>query len=102
MSSKISLCCYNIGHLGLRNETKLVLSCICVLLGFTQMSYTPQAFAQGGGGGGVIPPTTPVGGIFEGVDTLSLLLNYAILNAIWMAPIGIGIGVGIYLVKRKL
>jgi len=46
-------------------------------------------------------PIVPVGGIFEGVDTISLLLNYAILNAIWIAPLGIGIGVGIYLVKRK-
>jgi len=42
-----------------------------------------------------------VGGIFEGVNTISLLLNYFIINAIWMAPIGIGIGVGIYLVKRR-
>ncbi len=42
-----------------------------------------------------------VGGIFEGVDTISLLLNYFIINAIWMAPIGIGIGLGIYLVKRR-
>ena len=39
MSSKISLCCYNIGHLGLRNETKVVLSCISILalLGFSQV-----------------------------------------------------------------
>jgi len=72
---------------------------IMVLLGFILLPIN-SIYAQGGGGGGVIPPT-PVGGVFEGVDKISLLLNYAILNAIWMAPIGIGIGVGVYLVKRR-
>jgi len=40
MSSKISLCHYNTGHLGLRNETKVVLIFLTIsaLLGFTQMS----------------------------------------------------------------
>jgi len=42
-----------------------------------------------------------VGGKFLQIDMISILLAYAIVNAVWMAPIGIGIGVGIYLVKRK-
>jgi len=43
-----------------------------------------------------------VGGKFLQIDTISILLAYAIVNAVWMAPIGIGIGIGIYLVKRKI
>ncbi len=43
-----------------------------------------------------------VGGKFLQIDTISILLAYAIVNAVWMAPIGIGIGLGLYLVKRKL
>jgi len=43
-----------------------------------------------------------VGGMFIQPDSATLLLAYGIANAIWIAPIGIGIGVGIYLVKRKL
>ena len=44
MSSKISLCHYNTGHLGLRIETKLVLCSIVivVLLGFTQVPNSIQ------------------------------------------------------------
>ena len=42
-----------------------------------------------------------VGGVFITIDTTSLLLAYGLVNSWWMAPIGIGIGVGIYLVKRR-
>jgi len=45
-----------------------------------------------------------VGGVFEGVDTTSLLVTGAQMNAAWMIPAivsAIGIGVGIYLVKRR-
>jgi len=46
MSSKISLCHYNTGHLGLRNETKVVLFSLTIsaLLGFTQV---PIQYAEG-------------------------------------------------------
>ncbi len=52
MSSKISKCAYTIGHLGLRNETKLVFFFVIAsaLLGFTQVpnvsatSSTPNVF----------------------------------------------------------
>ena len=70
------------------------------LLGFTQVSNIPEAFAQGGGGGGVIPPSTAVGGEIIPLDTI-LVLGYSILNSYWMAPVVVGIGIGIYLVKRK-
>ena len=36
------------------------------------------------------------------VDNVSLILAYGLVNSWWMAPIGIGIGVGLYLVKRKI
>jgi len=59
-----------------------------------------QSYAQGGGGPGLIPPTT-VGGEIIPLDTI-LVLGYTILNSYWMAPVVVGIGVGIYLVKRKI
>ena len=42
-----------------------------------------------------------VGGELIPLDNVSLVLAYGLVNSWWMAPIGIGIGVGIYLVKRK-
>ncbi len=47
-------------------------------------------------------PLTQVGGEWQATDTTALLIGYSVLNAYWLAPIGIGIGLGIYLVKRKL
>ncbi len=44
---------------------------------------------------------TTVGGEFYPVDNVSLVLAYSLVNSWWMAPIGIGIGVGVYLVKRR-
>jgi len=44
----------------------------------------------------------PVGGELIPVDNVSLVLAYGLVNSWWMAPVGIGIGVGIYLVKRKI
>jgi len=43
-----------------------------------------------------------VGGNWEATDTTALIIGYSVLNAYWIAPIGIGIGLGIYLVKRKM
>jgi len=43
-----------------------------------------------------------VGGIFYPVDNVSLILAYGIMNSYWMLPTALGIGVGIYLVKRKI
>jgi len=42
-----------------------------------------------------------VGGNWEATDTTALIIGYSVLNAYWLAPIGIGIGLGIYLVKRR-
>ncbi len=42
-----------------------------------------------------------VGGEWQATDTTALIIGYSVLNAYWLAPIGIGIGVGIYLVRRK-
>ena len=42
-----------------------------------------------------------IGGDLLQIDTISILLAYAIVNAVWMAPIGIGIGVGVYLTRRR-
>jgi len=42
-----------------------------------------------------------VGGEWIATDTTALIIGYSVLNAYWLAPIGIGIGLGIYLVKRK-
>jgi len=42
-----------------------------------------------------------VGGEWQATDTTALIIGYSVLNAYWIAPIGIGIGVGIYLVKRR-
>jgi len=46
-------------------------------------------------------PRTAVGGILEPIDTTALIIGYSVLNAYWLAPIGIGIGLGIYFVKRR-
>jgi len=43
-----------------------------------------------------------VGGEWVATDTTALIIGYSVLNAYWLAPIAIGLGVGIYLVKRKL
>jgi len=43
-----------------------------------------------------------VGGEWQATDTTALIIGYSVLNAYWLAPIGIGIGLGLYLVKRKL
>jgi len=43
-----------------------------------------------------------VGGEWQATDTTALIIGYSVLNAYWLAPIGIGIGVGIYLVNRSL
>ena len=42
-----------------------------------------------------------VGGTIISIDKTSLLLAYGLLNSWWMAPTAIGIGVGIYLVKKR-
>jgi len=42
-----------------------------------------------------------VGGLQIPTDTTALLLGYTILNSYWIAPTAVGIGVGIYLVKRR-
>jgi len=49
-----------------------------------------------------VPSGFVVGGEFYPVDNVSLILAYGLVNSWWMAPIGIGIGLGIYLVKRKI
>jgi len=43
----------------------------------------------------------PVGGTLIPIGKTSLLLAYGELNSWWMAPIVIGVGVGVYLVKRR-
>jgi len=101
MSSKISLCHYTIGHLGLRIETKLVFSSIviAVLLGFTQV---PIQYAEGGGltKPPLIPSTIPVGGVFEPVNEVVLYGEVAKQYSIWLIPV-IGIGVGVYLTRNR-
>ena len=42
-----------------------------------------------------------VGGEFIPVDNVSLVLAYGLVNSWWMAPTAVGIGLGIYLVKRR-
>lgn len=46
-------------------------------------------------------PFMLVGGIMMQPDTATLLLAYGIANSVWMAPLAIGIGVGVYLTKSK-
>jgi len=45
---------------------------------------------------------TIVGGLLLEPNTASLILAYGLVNAVWIAPIGIGIGLGIYLVRKKI
>jgi len=42
-----------------------------------------------------------VGGEWQATDTTALIIGYSVLNMYWIAPVGIGIGLGIYLVKRR-
>jgi len=46
-------------------------------------------------------PFMTVGGEWQATDTTALIIGYSVLNAYWLAPTAIGIGVGVYLVKRK-
>jgi len=48
----------------------------------------------------ILPPLT-IGGLQIPTDSVSLVLAYGIMNSYWMLPTAVGIGVGIYLVKRK-
>jgi len=43
-----------------------------------------------------------VGGEWIATDTTALIIGYSVLNAYWIAPTAVGIGLGLYLVKRKL
>jgi len=40
-------------------------------------------------------PSIPVGGELIPLDTTALLIGYSVLNAYWIAPLGIGIGLGL-------
>jgi len=51
---------------------------------------------------GKIVPMMVIGGLHLETDTTSLLLGYSVLNMYWIAPLVIGIGLGLYLVKRKI
>jgi len=46
-------------------------------------------------------PFMSVGGVLIQPDTYTLLLAYGIANSVWMAPLAIGIGAGVYLTKSK-
>jgi len=43
-------------------------------------------------------PLSSVGGEWQATDTTALIIGYSVLNAYWIAPIGIG--VGIYFIKK--
>jgi len=43
-----------------------------------------------------------VGGEWQPTDTTALIIGYSVLNAYWLAPIAIGIGLGIYLTRNRL
>jgi len=43
-----------------------------------------------------------IGGMLLQPDTMTLALAYGIANSIWMVPLAIGAGAGIYLTKNKL
>ena len=47
------------------------------------------------------PISNLVGGEWQATDTVALLIGYSVLNLYWLAPVGIGIGIGIYLVRRR-
>jgi len=77
---------------------------ISVLISFGLVSNQAFAGLPGGGGGGVVIPgltSIPVGGEIIPLDTI-LVFGYAVLNSYWIAPTAVVIGLGIYLVKRKL
>ncbi len=42
-----------------------------------------------------------VGGEWQATDTTALIIGYSVLNAYWLAPIAIGIGVGVYLTRNR-
>ncbi len=42
-----------------------------------------------------------VGGEWQATDTTALIIGYSVLNAYWLAPIGISIGLGVYLTRNK-
>jgi len=42
-----------------------------------------------------------VGGEWQATDNVALIIGYSVLNAYWIAPTAVGIGLGIYLVKRR-
>ncbi len=49
----------------------------------------------------LMPLSMTVGGLAIQPDTVAILLAYGIMNSYWMLPTAVGIGLGIYLVKRR-
>ena len=45
--------------------------------------------------------TMTVGGLLIPTDTTALIIGYSVLNLYWIAPVGIGIGVGVYLTRNR-
>jgi len=43
-----------------------------------------------------------VGGEWQATDTTALIIGYSVLNMYWIVPTAVGIGLGLYLVKRKI
>jgi len=43
-----------------------------------------------------------VGGEWQATDTTALIIGYSVLNLYWIAPVGIGIGLGVYLTRNRL
>jgi len=48
------------------------------------------------------PFSMAIGGSMLPTDNIALVLAYGIVNAVWMVPTVAGIGIGVYLVKRKI
>jgi len=82
----------------LRGISALLVSVwIMVLLGFILLPIN-SIYAQGGGGGDLIPP---VGGVFEGVDTIALIGAAVKANLLWLIPVIVAAaGIG-FVITRK-
>ncbi len=64
-----------------------------ILIIFSGIAYAYPAFPTS--------VSTPVGGTFEGVNTVSLLVTGAQMNAAWMIPVLVSaIGIGIVIARK--
>jgi len=71
-----------------RNQIQQIGQLYDITVTITILCFSPSTFQT-------------VGGEWTPTDTTALIIGYSVLNAYWLAPIGIVIGLGVYLTRNR-